>query len=242
MHVLRIPYPEAPPFDPAQLFSSNEAGAWYDPSDLATLWKDTAATDPVTAAGDAVARIDDKSGNGNHLMQSSAETRPTYQTDSAGNAYLSFDGSDDTLNVALALGYPFDRISAIQQIGWSLGRRILAHGPSLLLQRLGSPQITIHDGINDVVRTSDLAVGTNGIVTERHVANAQQIAINNGQYVTGDAGASTPGATFSIGADPAGASASNIRCYGLLIRSGSLTDGEVSRVRAWLADKAGVAI
>lgn len=73
--------------------------AWYDPSDLSTLWKDTAGTTPVTADGDAVARIDDKSGNGRHLTQSTAGSRPLYKT-SGGISWLQFDGVDDYLSCA----------------------------------------------------------------------------------------------------------------------------------------------
>jgi hypothetical protein len=83
-------------FTPADLFAASEDGAWYDPSDLSTLWKDTAGTDPVTADSDAVARIDDKSGNGFHMIQATAASRPLYKT-SGGLHWLEFDGSDDLL-------------------------------------------------------------------------------------------------------------------------------------------------
>lgn len=81
-------------FSPADLFSSSEKGAWYDPSDLSTMFQDTAGATPVTTAGQSVARINDKSGNGLHLTQATAGSRPTYQT-SAGLHWLAFDGSDD---------------------------------------------------------------------------------------------------------------------------------------------------
>jgi hypothetical protein len=66
----------APAFSPASLFASGEEGAWYDPSDLSTVWQDAAGTTPATA-GDPVGRIDDKSGNGNHATQSTPTARPT---------------------------------------------------------------------------------------------------------------------------------------------------------------------
>lgn len=46
---------------PAELFKSGEVGAWYDPSDLATLFQDAEGTAPVTAAGQPVGLILDKS-------------------------------------------------------------------------------------------------------------------------------------------------------------------------------------
>lgn len=79
-------------FTPGALFAGTERGAWYDPSDISTLWKDTAGTTPVTTAGDPVARMDDKSGNGHHLTQTSSGKRPTYQV-ASGKPYLQFNGA-----------------------------------------------------------------------------------------------------------------------------------------------------
>ena len=67
---------------------------WYDPSDLSTMFQDTAGTTPVTAAGQSVARINDKSGNGNHATQATAGSRPTLGQDGNGNYYLQFTSSD----------------------------------------------------------------------------------------------------------------------------------------------------
>lgn len=57
------------PFSPAILFASGEQGVWYDPSDLSTLFQDTAGTTPVTEVGQLVRRMLDKSGRGNHATQ-----------------------------------------------------------------------------------------------------------------------------------------------------------------------------
>jgi hypothetical protein len=64
-------------FDPrATLFAHNEPGAWYDASDLGTMFTDSAGTTPVTAVEQAVGRILDKSGRGNHAIQATAASRP----------------------------------------------------------------------------------------------------------------------------------------------------------------------
>lgn len=83
-------------FSPASLFASGEQGAWYDPSDLSTMFQDTAGTTPVTTPGQAVARINDKSGRGNHLTQATVAARPLYQS-GGGLHWLQFDGVDDGL-------------------------------------------------------------------------------------------------------------------------------------------------
>lgn len=61
---------------PAQLFLASEQGAWYDPSDMSTLFQDAAGTIPVTAVEQPVGKILDKSGRGNHASQSTAASRP----------------------------------------------------------------------------------------------------------------------------------------------------------------------
>lgn len=48
-------------FSPLSLFTASEPGLWYDPSDLTTLFQDTAGTTPVTTPGQTVALVLDKS-------------------------------------------------------------------------------------------------------------------------------------------------------------------------------------
>lgn len=88
-------------FSPASLFAMGEQGAWYDPSDLSTMFQDTAGTIPVTTPGQTVALILDKSGRGNHATQATAASRPVYQVDGSGKPYLSFDGVDDGMVTAI---------------------------------------------------------------------------------------------------------------------------------------------
>jgi len=91
----------AVPFTPASLFAGGIAGAWYGPSDLSTLFQDSAGTTPVTAAGQPVGLMLDKSGNGNHASQATAAARPTYQT---GPARATIDKVDDRLSVTVPTG------------------------------------------------------------------------------------------------------------------------------------------
>jgi len=63
-------------FSPLSLFASGAPGAWYDPSDLTTLFQDSAGTTPVTAVEQPVGRILDKSGYGNHAFQATSASRP----------------------------------------------------------------------------------------------------------------------------------------------------------------------
>jgi len=63
-------------FAPGLLFLAGEQGAWYDPSDLSTLFQDAAGTVPVTAVEQPVRLMRDKSGRGNHATAPSDAARP----------------------------------------------------------------------------------------------------------------------------------------------------------------------
>ena len=71
-----IGFGRAPQFSPLSLFAGGIQGTWYDPSDLSTLFQDSAGTTPVTGVEQVVGRMLDKSGNGNHATATGA-ARPT---------------------------------------------------------------------------------------------------------------------------------------------------------------------
>lgn len=76
---------------PASLFAKySGVGGYWDFTDMATLSQDSAGTTPVTAASQPVGRVLDKSGQGNHVIQSTSAKRPTYN-----GACITPDGVDD---------------------------------------------------------------------------------------------------------------------------------------------------
>lgn len=89
-------------FSIAQLFANGEQGGWWDPSDFSTQFQDSAGTTPVTAVGQPVGRILDKSGRGNHLIQATTPARATLQQDANGFYYWATDGTDDYWQSAAA--------------------------------------------------------------------------------------------------------------------------------------------
>lgn len=86
--------PPGPSFSPADLFANDEEGVWFDPSDLSTMFQDSTGTIPVTADGQPVNLILDKSGNNHHALAPNATARPLYKTDGTYH-WLQFDGVDD---------------------------------------------------------------------------------------------------------------------------------------------------
>ncbi len=84
-----------------KLFANGEQGFFYDTNDLSTMFQDAAGTVPVTAAGQAVGLILDKSGRGNHASQTASASRPILRKNAVtGVNYLEFDGSDDFLQTS----------------------------------------------------------------------------------------------------------------------------------------------
>lgn len=76
--------------------------AWYDPSDLPTLFQDAAMTVPVRTDGDPVGAILDKSGNGRTLKQTIAGERPRYRT-ASGRHWIETDGVANNLQGTFVL-------------------------------------------------------------------------------------------------------------------------------------------
>lgn len=77
------------------------------------MFQDSAGTIPVTAVGQPVGKILDKSGRGNHATQATAAARPILQQDGNGKYYLSFDGVDDFLSTGNINFTVTDKITAI---------------------------------------------------------------------------------------------------------------------------------
>ncbi|USI86795.1 hypothetical protein LZ086_18010 [Acinetobacter johnsonii] len=81
-----------------KLFSNGEQGFFYDPNDLSTMYQDAAGTIPVTAVGQPVGLMKDKSGRNNHAFQTTSASRPILRKNATTGAYyLAFDGVDDCL-------------------------------------------------------------------------------------------------------------------------------------------------
>lgn len=90
-------------FTPASLFSGGKKGAWYDPSDLTTMFQTGTRASPgtpVTSNNDPVGLILDKSGNNNDWTSSST-ARPLYKT-SGGLSWLEFDGTNSVLSTPIS--------------------------------------------------------------------------------------------------------------------------------------------
>jgi hypothetical protein len=75
--------------------------AWYDLSDSSLLATSNTGTGAVTS-GSTVGYAADKSGNGWHLTQGTANNRPTWNGSANGMTVLTFDGTNDVLSSSSA--------------------------------------------------------------------------------------------------------------------------------------------
>lgn len=83
----------------------------FDDGDWSGMFRDTAGTLPVTAAGQSVSLQLDRSGRGNHLVQATAAKRPTTAVDASGRRYLAWDGVDDAQATAAAIAWGSGEVS-----------------------------------------------------------------------------------------------------------------------------------
>lgn len=192
--------------------------AWYDPSDLSSMWLDTAGTSPVTTDGQSVARIDDKSGNGRHLTQATGSLCPLYKT-SGGLHWLQFDGTDDRMAMA---GNPTTVVAiaiAARVTSGLTGYRGIActynsgGGGSLLLARMTTNKWGTYGG-------SDQAANTSVLDDSDHVLMMD--GTTSGTYYLDGVSDGTYAATS--GQDPASvggidSQTTAMRLYGLVMRS-----------------------
>jgi hypothetical protein len=95
---------------PRTLFLRGEQGAWYDPSDLSTMFQDALGNVPVTGVEQPVRRILDKSGNNHHATASADARRPVLSarvnlllaTEDWTNAAWAISGVPTTANTGIA--------------------------------------------------------------------------------------------------------------------------------------------
>jgi len=252
-------------FNPRTLFAASEPGAWYDPSDMSTLFQDSAGTVPVTAVEQPVGLMLDKSGRGNHAFQATATSRPVLQQDASGRYYLSFDGVDDWM---LTNSIDF---TATDKMTVFAGVRKLSDVGSIVVEL--SSNVTTNTGSFYLVAGEDLVARYSSMARGTAVAFAEQAAKwtlsnrapdtavlaathdiagdlsnfrhngVNGTSGTGDKGTGNFGNyPLFIGSRAGTSIPFNGHLYGLIVRGAQTDSLHLTNVERFLAHKSGVVL
>lgn len=229
-----------------------QASVWYDPSDLATMWQDTAGTIPAVP-GLPVARIDDKGNLGLHATQSTAANRPTLQRDSLGNYYLQFDGANDALTIPTGMPVPTTGCCAVvawQHDGYPATNPILYYQrattadashqhPLIRLANTGAVQALIGNQSSASVDGSTPAASPYAVTAHLATDNAARKSYLNGVlYGTATAPALTDAADSPTGA--IGGATFAGRVYGVVHIQHGIADADRQTLERELMRRAGV--
>lgn len=234
-------------------------GAIYDPSNLASLFQDSAGTLPVTGVAQPVGLVLDTSGNGNHLTQTTPTARPTYQIVD-GKPCIVGDGVDDYLKTGVQIPAGPDRSTflavAARMISETVDNRIVmsARNPSpsrtVCIQRAtvasGRYVGTVNYGaVIYPSITEHGSVGTTRVVALSSCPDVPTAAIWQngavGSTITNSVGTNANGPMgvelFSI---RDGGAVSNAAIFGAVYLAGTPTDAERETLTRWHAQRGGV--
>jgi hypothetical protein len=233
-----------PAFNPTTLFAGGQTGGWWDPSDLTSMFQDSAGTTPVTAAGQPVGRINDKSGNGNNLLQTTAGARPVLQIDT-GHNYLACDGVTQWIGAIFTLAQPLTRVNALRIIAYITNARMIDGGSdgSVTFFMFGTaPNVSLYAGNGiDPQDATHFTVGSDhvGIELYTNVGSTSSLQIDNNAAVAGNPGPAAAGGNSVAGA---GGVIGNIRFYGGIAIGRLLTTPEINNCRTFFGAKAGLTL
>ena len=249
-------------FSPASLFASGEQGAWYDPSDFSTMFQDSAGTIPVTAAGQSVGRILDKSWRGNHATQAAAAKKPLLQQDGNGKYYLAFDGVDDFLSTASIDFTATDKmtvVAGVRKLSEAAAGAAVAVGANINT----TPGVELAVGPNT---NQSIAYGSRGTALAYPVYTNAAIAVPVSMVLTGQSEIATDTCTLRLNGVQVVTSASdqgtgnygsaaiyiglrggtslpfNGNLYQLIVRGAATPLADIEAAESFTADKTGVTL
>jgi hypothetical protein len=258
-------------FDPAQSVSAAwsptdlaSLGAWFDPSDLSTMFQDAAGTTPVTAAGQPVGLILDKSGNGHHASQSTSTARPLFQIDGSGKHYLAFDGVDDYLSTAAIDLTGTDKVTVFS------GSRVLSSNLAIFYETNtnaifgGAFYATANEQAANIGTFLVSGTGVGGVKTltgqpahavttaqfssvfttaiDAAAANVNGVAQSMGIYVAGSSTGNFGNWPLHIGARSGAGYPFTGNIYSLIIGGTAYDAATVLAAETWVAGKTGVTL
>lgn len=242
-----VPTAAPPSFNPTTLFPGLRGG-WWDPSDMSTLWQDNGRTTQVTAAGQTVGAMDDKSGNGNNVLQATPGKRPTLRN-SGSLWWLEFVAANDTSLLTTILAFDTDvssDVMAFQNVTWGNGATFWDGSTGNLGRVCGlvsSPEIATFCSGAGPTDTTNMTVGANHVVTAIwNGASGGSLAVDNNSYNTGGSFGGNPnGITFGNFGGGGGSGSDSLFFGGIRIQ-GIMTAPNIASCRTFFGSKAGLSL
>lgn len=246
-------------FNPATFFTDGTQGAWYDMSDRSSMFKVDGTTPAVE--GEPVGKILDKSGNGNHLIQTTESKCPVLRVDS-GKTCLDFV-TDDGMRTTGNITFGDDSTTAMSVIVAAKKESTgLNHTVTELSNSVGGNQgafrifctsgelwRAIQKGtVANTISSSAVSNPNNSIITSvANMSTPRHLFRRNGAVVT-DSGSTLGTGTYnnhqlSIGGRAGGASANlDGKIYALVIVGKEITAQQIDSVEKYMSDKSGVSL
>lgn len=223
------------------LYSGSKRGLIYNYSDLSTLFKDAAGTQPVTADGDPVGLILDKSGNGNHAKQTVSTKRPVYRTNGTLH-WLEHDGVDDNFitNAFAAIPQPYCIAmsmftTALQDFSFYYRT---VNTPDVYLLSRSTGAVNVNAGVVSEILDSTL-LNRATVHSVVYSGTQSKYQINNEAQKTINVGTNSLTALVVGGSRSAGNFHPAMRSYGLIVHE-DIANNDVAR--QYLAKKAGITL
>jgi hypothetical protein len=221
--------------------------AWYDPSDLSTLFQDAAMTTPVTTDGEFVGAIFDKSGAENHLVQDNLSARPIYKTDGARH-WLDFDGMNAFMKGTLPHQENRFVCMGVRYAGNGTvfygGRSNSALRSYMGLRALSDFASGVGSDPTSTIYTPGSIVGLDAVVVMLHDGTTVKLRLDGLEgYVGNQNGTTLPGVASYLGAlNNFGTEAykAAFRFYGLVETVSVPTENQMTLCEAYISEKLGI--
>lgn len=214
---------------------------WYDPSDLSTMWQNNNQSGPVTASGQPVGYLADKSGSFYDITGPTLERRPVVTVGAAGSpSFLTFaSGSNQRLSSATSSAIlPMKTMILGARIATSdasmgLVTSFAGGGMNFLLTRNGSNLSWLGTGgfgsniWHNRVKSLTYATGTDYVLvgdTSSYAGTSELLGLMVGQ----DRGLTN---RYFSG-----------RLYGLIMTDSYLSAADIAHAENWMAEKMGITL
>lgn len=257
-------------FNPLSLFANGEQGAWYDPSDLTTVFQPDGTTPTVpwvsgtVTDANRVGKLVDKSReSGYDLIQTTATKCPTLVS-AGGLYYLDFDGTDDGMRTTANIPFGTNSVqemsvfAAAQKDSAGVLQNVVEFSNNLgsqdgvfrLFYTAGNLWRSVQKG--DVANTLQTPIITDNpdkvimtsvasILAPSHLFRIDGSLIDSSTNSLGNGPYTDQ--PLNIGSRAGGNSARlDGRIYGIIVRGKVSTADEISSVETYLADKSGVTL